>query len=116
MLIGMVKDTSVSFIIGLTELFAVVQNLGASSYQYFALYTAAAVLYVAVAFLVDFIFRTVEKTMQTPPTGRLAASPRGDDDAGSRRLPPGLRPVRPASVDQFGRRAITNRERGCCPC
>jgi His/Glu/Gln/Arg/opine family amino acid ABC transporter permease subunit len=72
MLIGMVKDTSVLFIIGLTEVVAVVQNIAAANYQYFALYTAAAVLYVAVAFLVDFIFRTVEKTMQTPPTGRLA--------------------------------------------
>ena len=72
MLIGMVKDTSVLFIIGETELVAVVQGLGATSYQYFALYTAAALLYVAVAFLVDFTFRTIEKTMQTPPSGRLA--------------------------------------------
>lgn len=72
MLIGMVKDTSVLFIIGLTELFATVQNLGATSYEYFTLYTAAGVMYVVVAFLVDFIFRTVEKTMQTPPRGRLA--------------------------------------------
>ena len=72
MLIGMVKDTSVLFIIGLTELAATVQNLGAVSYQYFGLYTAAGLLYIAVAFLVDFVFRTLEKTMQTPPTGRLA--------------------------------------------
>ena len=72
MLIGMVKDTSVLFIIGLMELFAVVQSLGSTSYEYFTLYTAAGLLYVAVAFLVDFIFRTVEKTMQTPPNGRLA--------------------------------------------
>jgi hypothetical protein len=46
--------------------------LGANSYQYFTLYTAAAILYVAVAFLVDFTFRTIEKTMQTPPRGLLA--------------------------------------------
>jgi His/Glu/Gln/Arg/opine family amino acid ABC transporter permease subunit len=72
MLIGMIKDTSVLFIIGLTELFAVTQNLGSTSYEYFTLFTAAGLMYVAVAFLVDFIFRTVEKTMQTPPTGRLA--------------------------------------------
>jgi len=72
MLIGMVKDTSVLFVIGTTEVVATVQNLGASSYQYFTLYTAAAILYVAVAFVVDFTFRTIEKTMQTPPHGLLA--------------------------------------------
>lgn len=72
MMIGMVKDTSVLFVIGVTEILAVVQNLAGATYQYFPLYTAAAILYVAVAFLVDFVFRTIEKTMQTPPTGRLA--------------------------------------------
>ncbi len=68
----MVKDTSVLFVIGTTEVVATVQNLGASSYQYFTLYTAAAILYVAVAFIVDFTFRTIEKTMETPPHGLLA--------------------------------------------
>jgi len=72
MLIGMVKDTSVLFVIGLTELVATVQNLAATTFQYFPLYTAAAILYVVVAFLVDFVFRTAERTMQTPPTGRIA--------------------------------------------
>jgi His/Glu/Gln/Arg/opine family amino acid ABC transporter permease subunit len=72
MLIGMVKDTSVLFVIGITDLFANVQNLSGATAQYFPLYTAAAILYVGIAFAVDFVFRTVEKTMQTPPTGRLA--------------------------------------------
>jgi His/Glu/Gln/Arg/opine family amino acid ABC transporter permease subunit len=77
MLIGMVKDTSVLFVIGLTEVVAVVQGLGATSYQYFTLFTAAAILYVAVAFIVDFTFRTLEKTMETPPRGRLARAATG---------------------------------------
>ncbi len=77
MLIGMIKDTSVLFVIGTTEVVATVQNLGASSYQYFTLYTAAAILYVAVAFIVDFTFRTIEKTMQTPPHGLLARAATG---------------------------------------
>jgi His/Glu/Gln/Arg/opine family amino acid ABC transporter permease subunit len=77
MLIGMVKDTSVLFVIGLTELFATVQNLASVSYEYFTLYTAAAILYIAIAFIVDFAFRTLEKTMQTPPRGRLARSVKG---------------------------------------
>jgi His/Glu/Gln/Arg/opine family amino acid ABC transporter permease subunit len=72
MMIGMIKDTSVMFIIGLIELFAVVQNDGATSYQYFTLYTAAAIIYILVAFVVDFAFRTIEKTMQTPPRGPFA--------------------------------------------
>jgi His/Glu/Gln/Arg/opine family amino acid ABC transporter permease subunit len=72
MLIGMVKDTSVLFIIGTTEVVATVQNLSSVSYEYFTLYTAAAIIYIAVAFIVDFAFRTIEKTMQTPPRGRLA--------------------------------------------
>ena len=77
MQIGMVKDTSVLFVIGLTELTATVQNLASVNYKYFTLYTAAAILYIAVAFIVDFVFRTIEKTMQTPPNGRLARSVKG---------------------------------------
>jgi His/Glu/Gln/Arg/opine family amino acid ABC transporter permease subunit len=72
MLIGMIKDTSVLFVIGITEIVATVQNITGSNYQYFPYFTAAAILYVGVAFAVDFAFRTIEKTMQTPPTGRLA--------------------------------------------
>ncbi len=74
MLIGMVKDTSVLFIIGMTELVATVQNLSSVSYEYFTLYTAAAIIYIAVAFIVDFAFRNIEKTMQTPPRGQLASA------------------------------------------
>jgi His/Glu/Gln/Arg/opine family amino acid ABC transporter permease subunit len=77
MLIGMIKDTSVLFIIGLTDLFATAQNLASVSYEYFTLYTAVAIIYIAVAFAVDFAFRTVEKTMQTPPRGRLARAAKG---------------------------------------
>jgi His/Glu/Gln/Arg/opine family amino acid ABC transporter permease subunit len=72
MMIGMIKDTSVLFIIGTMDVVGVVQSQAAVNYQYFTLYTAAALLYVAVAFLVDFGFRAIEKTMQTPPRGLLA--------------------------------------------
>jgi His/Glu/Gln/Arg/opine family amino acid ABC transporter permease subunit len=77
MLIGMIKDTSVLFTIGLLELFATVQAQAATNYEYFTLYTGAAILYIAVAFIVDFAFRTIEKTMQTPPRGRLARAVKG---------------------------------------
>jgi len=72
MLIGMIKDTSVLFVIGAAELMGNVQNITGANYQYFPYYTAAALLYVGVAFVVDFVFRTIEKAMETPPKGRLA--------------------------------------------
>jgi len=73
----MIKDTSVLFVIGMVEVVATVQNLASVSYEYFTLYTAAAIIYIAVAFAVDFAFRTIEKTMQTPPRGRLARAAKG---------------------------------------
>ncbi len=36
------------------------------------LYTAAAGVYVVVAFVVDFVFRTIEKALTVPPSGGLA--------------------------------------------
>jgi His/Glu/Gln/Arg/opine family amino acid ABC transporter permease subunit len=72
MFIGMVKDTSVFTVIGLNEVVREAQNLNSTYFQAFTLFTAAGVLYIAVAFVVDFVFRTVEKTMQTPPRGGMA--------------------------------------------
>jgi His/Glu/Gln/Arg/opine family amino acid ABC transporter permease subunit len=72
MFIGMVKDTSTFTVIGLVEVVRVTQNLNSTYFQPFVLYTAAAVLYVAAAFLIDFVFRLIEKVMETPPRGRLA--------------------------------------------
>lgn len=72
MFIGMVKDTSVFTVIGLLEVVRVTQQLVAATFQPFVLYTAAAALYVLVAFLLDFAFRTAEQAMATPAKGRLA--------------------------------------------
>ncbi|HEY4276831.1 MAG TPA: amino acid ABC transporter permease [Conexibacter sp.] len=72
MFIGMVKDTSTFTVIGLVEVVRVTQNLNSTYFQPFVLYTAAAVLYVAAAFLIDFVFRLIERVMQNPPKGRLA--------------------------------------------
>lgn len=73
MFIGMVKDTSVFTVIGLLEVVRVTQNIVSTTFQPFVLYTAAAALYVGVAFLLDFLFRTVEKVMSTPREGPLAS-------------------------------------------
>jgi len=72
MLIGMVKDTSVFTIIGLVELVRVGQNLNSVTFQPFVLYTGVAVFYIVIAFGVDFLFRATERTLATPPRGRVA--------------------------------------------
>jgi His/Glu/Gln/Arg/opine family amino acid ABC transporter permease subunit len=72
MFIGMVKDTSTFTVIGLTEVVRVTQNLNSTYFQPFVLYTGAAVLYVAVSFVIDFLFRAIEKVMESPPKGRIA--------------------------------------------
>jgi His/Glu/Gln/Arg/opine family amino acid ABC transporter permease subunit len=72
MLIGMVKDTSVLTVIGLTEVLRVAQNLNSVTFQSFVLFTAVGIIYVVVAFALDFLFRSIERTLATPPRGRIA--------------------------------------------
>jgi His/Glu/Gln/Arg/opine family amino acid ABC transporter permease subunit len=72
MYIGMIKDTSTFTVIGLLEVVRVTQNLVSSTFQPFVLYTAAAVIYVLVAFVVDLVFRVIENAYMRPPKGRLA--------------------------------------------
>jgi len=72
MFIGMVKDTSTFTVIGLVEVVRVTQNLNSTYFQPFVLYTAAALLYVVAAFAIDFLFRLVERVMESPPKGRIA--------------------------------------------
>ena len=77
MLIGMIKDTSTFTIIGLLEVVRVTQNLNSVTFQPFVLYPAAAAIYVVVAFVLDFCFRTLEKMLATPPRGRVAVAASG---------------------------------------
>lgn len=72
MFIGMVKDTSTFTVIGLLEVVRVTQNLVSSTFQPFVLYTAAALIYVVIAFLIDLVFRLVESAYIRPPKGVLA--------------------------------------------
>ena len=60
MFIGMVKDTSTFTLIGLVEVVRTTQNIVSINFQYFPLYTAAAILYILAAFVIDLVFRTVE--------------------------------------------------------
>jgi len=72
MFIGMVKDTSVFTVIGLVEIVRVTQNLNSTYFQPFVLFTAAAIIYVVLAFVLDFLFRTLEKILSTPTKGFMA--------------------------------------------
>jgi His/Glu/Gln/Arg/opine family amino acid ABC transporter permease subunit len=77
MFIGMVKDTSTFTVIGLLEVVRVTQNLVSSTFQPFVFYTAAAVIYVIAAFVIDLVFRLIESSLVRPPRGLLAKAARG---------------------------------------
>ncbi len=72
MFIGMVKTTSVFSVIGLLEVIHVTENIEATTFQPFVLYTAAAAIYVTIAFLLDFAFRLFERSLSKPATGGIA--------------------------------------------
>lgn len=77
MFIGMIKDTSTFTVIGLLEVVRVTQNVNSVTFQPFVLYTAAAGMYVAAAFLFDFLFQAIEKSLTTPPSGGIAKTTTG---------------------------------------
>jgi His/Glu/Gln/Arg/opine family amino acid ABC transporter permease subunit len=77
MFIGMIKDTSTFTVIGLLEVVRVTQNINSLTFQPFPLYTAAAGIYVIIAFLVDFLFRGIERILATPPSGPIARAATG---------------------------------------
>ena len=56
-------------IIGLLEVVRVTQNLVATTFQPFVLYTAAALIYVIAAFLIDLVFKLLESAYVRPPLG-----------------------------------------------
>jgi hypothetical protein len=59
-------------VIGLLEVVRVTQNLNSIYFQPFVFFTAAAVIYVVIAFVLDFLFRGIERVLATPPKGRIA--------------------------------------------
>ena len=94
MLIGMLKDTSTFSFIGASEIIFHVQNLEQTYFQPFPLYTAAAAVYVFAAFVIDYLFRNVERALTVPPSG---ASPASGVGAAVDRSPPIAERVQGAS-------------------
>jgi ABC-type arginine/histidine transport system permease subunit len=72
MLIGMIKDTSTFQAIGATEIIFRINGIENTYFQPFVLFTAAAAFYVFAAFVVDFLFRNVERAMTVPPSRGVA--------------------------------------------
>ena len=72
MFIGMIKDTSTFLAIGAAEIIFRTQNMENQYFQPFVLFTAAAGVYVIASFVIDFVFRTVERALTVPPSGGLA--------------------------------------------
>jgi His/Glu/Gln/Arg/opine family amino acid ABC transporter permease subunit len=72
MFIGMIKDTSTFLAIGAAEIIFRTQNMENLYFQPFVLFTAAAGVYVIVSFIIDFLFRNLERMLTVPPSGGVA--------------------------------------------
>jgi His/Glu/Gln/Arg/opine family amino acid ABC transporter permease subunit len=72
MFIGMIKDTSTFLVIGLAEVTFQTNNLEQEYFQPFVLYTAAGGIYVIATFVLDFVFRTLERMLTVPPSRGIA--------------------------------------------
>lgn len=72
MFIGMIKDTSTFLVIGLAEVTFQTNNLEQEYFQPFVLYTAAGGIYVIATFVLDYVFRTVERMLTVPPSRGIA--------------------------------------------
>jgi His/Glu/Gln/Arg/opine family amino acid ABC transporter permease subunit len=72
MLIGMIKDTSTFQFIGAAEIIFRVNNLENTYFQPFVLFTAAAGVYVIASFVIDYLFRNIERALTVPPSGGIA--------------------------------------------
>ena len=64
--IGLIKETSLAFTLGIVELFAQGKILAASSLKFFETYLALALLYWVMIILVTLIQQVVEKRMEKP--------------------------------------------------
>lgn len=64
--IGMLKQSSLAFVVSVVEITAYAKILGGRDYRYFEAYLATAILYWALTVLIEQISRYVERSMQRP--------------------------------------------------
>ncbi len=63
---NLVKNSAVAYSIGLTELFFRTREMGEMTFQYFAAFGAATLLYMIVAFSINRVFAWVERAVAVP--------------------------------------------------
>jgi polar amino acid transport system permease protein len=71
MMVGMVKDSSLVYLLGVPELFRQAQLLANRTFRYFEIYLATVAIYLFLTLLVDLLVKVVERGMT--PTDPLAA-------------------------------------------
>lgn len=64
--IGLIKETSLAFTLGVVELFAQGKIIAASSLKFFETYLALALLYWILIILITFVQQAIEKRMEKP--------------------------------------------------
>lgn len=79
--IGMLKASSLAFVVSLVEVTAYAKILGGRDYRFFEAFLATAIIYWAMTVLIEQVSRVVERRMQRPPkTGSKSGARRGGDD------------------------------------
>ncbi len=68
--IGMLKQSSLAFVVSLVEVTAYAKILGGRDYRFFEAFLATAIIYWALTVLVEQIARVTERRLQRPPKGR----------------------------------------------
>lgn len=66
--IGLIKETSIVFTLGITEMFAASQMFAASNFRYFESYLTVGLLYWAVVVIIGFLLGALEKRLSAPYT------------------------------------------------
>lgn len=72
--IGMLKQTSLAFVVSVVEITAFAKILGGRDYRFFEAYLATAIIYWALTVVIEQVARVIEDRMQRP---RVTRAPRG---------------------------------------
>lgn len=80
--IGMLKQSSLAFVVSLVEVTAYAKIIGGRDYRFFEAFLATAIIYWALTVLVEQIARVIERRLQRPPVG-ARRGPRGPVSSGS---------------------------------
>lgn len=67
--IGMLKQSSLAFVVSLVEVTAYAKIIGGRDYRFFEAFLATAIIYWGLTVLVEQIARVIERRLQRPPVG-----------------------------------------------